>query len=318
MHHNAPFSLAIITMTTGIPAIVMERFDAEKVLAAIEKYRCTWVYAVPIMMHRIDALPDDVKAKYDLSSLRTLWHLAAPCPAWLKHKWIDWLGAERIWELYGGTEGQSGTTLQGTEWLAHEGSVGMVKFGEMKILDDQGNEVPAGVSGELWMRRSPGNPQSYRYLGASAKQLDERDENSDDDPAWESLGDIGRFDEDGYLYLHDRLSDMILVGGVNVFPAEVEAALDEFPAVRSSAVVGFPDDEYGNRVHAIIEADPTTDLDALGEHLAARLSPHKRPRSIEIVDQPLRDATGKSRRSALRAQRLTAQPLTLVSSTVHW
>jgi bile acid-coenzyme A ligase len=152
------------------------------------------------------------------------------------------------------------------------------------------------VAGEVYLRVTPGNPPAYRYIGATAKELD----------GWSSLGDVGEFDADGYLYLHDRLTDMILVGGVNVFPAEVENALLAHPDVLSAAVIGLPEDDLGNRVHAIVEtrAGATATEADIAEFLAPRLSAHKRPATIEIVHSPLRDDTGKMRRSALRAERL--------------
>jgi bile acid-coenzyme A ligase len=181
--------------------------------------------------------------------------------------------------------------------LAHPGSVGRATWGEIKIVDADGADVPEPrVAGEVYMRVTPGNPASYRYIGAEAKELD----------GWSSLGDVGEFDEDGYLYLHDRLTDMILVGGVNVFPAEVENALMAHPAVLSGAVIGLPDADLGSRVHAIVETPPGSDVapEEISAFVESRLSPHKRPATIEIVHAPLRDETGKMRRSALRAARM--------------
>lgn len=299
MHHNAPHMTMFQTLARGGHVVLMDRFDPEQVLATIEKHRATLLYVVPIMMHRMWNLPADVKAKYDISSIQTVWHMGAPCPAWLKEHWIEWFGPEPIMELYAGTESQAATVINGVEWLAHRGSVGQVKVGEMIALDDDHNPVPPGTEGELWMRRTPDKNETYKYVGADAKRLDRGD-----GIVWESLGDIGQFDDEGYLYLHDRKTDMILVGGVNVFPAEIEAALGKHPSISSSAVIGLPDEEYGNRIHAIVHADPATDLDDVHRHLAEQLSPYKRPRTIEISDEPLRDDAGKSRRSALRAERL--------------
>ena len=299
MHHNAPHMMMFQTLARGGHVVLMERFDPEQVLVNVERYRCTLLYVVPIMMHRMWNLPDDVKRKYDTSSLQTIWHMGAPCPPWLKEHWIEWFGPEPIMELYAGTEAQAMTVINGVEWLTHRGSVGQVVAGEIVALDEGQQPVAAGVEGELWMRRTADKEETYRYIGADAKRLDRGD-----GIVWESLGDVGHFDEDGYLYLHDRKTDMILVGGVNVFPAEIEAALDRHPKISSSAVIGLPDEEYGNRIHAIVHADPDTDLDDVHRFLAEQLSPHKRPRTIEINDEPLRDDAGKARRSALRAERL--------------
>jgi bile acid-coenzyme A ligase len=247
-------------------------------------------------MSRIWRLPEEVRAKYDVSSLRTVWHLAAPCPPWLKEEWIAWLGAETIWELYGGTEGQARTILSGTEWLAHKGSVGRVYAGgEMKAVGPDGRDLGPNQTGEIYMRRAADVPETYRYVGAEARTLP---------GGWESLGDIGWFDADGYLYLADRRTDMILVGGANVYPAEVEAAIDEHPLVQSSCVIGLPDDDLGNRIHAIVQPKGGLSADDLAQHLAERLVTYKRPRSIEFVIEPLRDDAGKVRRSALRDARI--------------
>jgi bile acid-coenzyme A ligase len=272
----------------------MERFDAARALALSERHRVDWMYAVPTTMHRIWRLPTAERTRYDLSSLRVLFHMAAPCPVWLKEAWIGWLGGDRILELYGGTEAQAITVITGTEWLQHRGSVGRPVLGEMRVLDADGRDLPPGQVGEIWMRRGADAPPSYRYVGATAKS---RPGN------WESLGDMGRRDADGYIYLSDRDTDMILVGGANVYPAEVEAALEEHPGVTSSCVIGLPDEEYGNVVHAIVQAAAGIDAQELDEFLRARLAAYKRPRTYEFVTAPLRGDDGKVRRTALRAER---------------
>jgi bile acid-coenzyme A ligase len=170
--------------------------------------------------------------------------------------------------------------------------------GEIEIRDPAGQPVPVGEEGEIWMRRGPQVPSPYRYVGATARSAAE---------GWESLGDIGKVDADGYVYITDRLADMILVGGANVYPAEIEAALDEHPAVRSCCVFGLPDEDLGNIPYAIVElSEPATDEDLLA-HLRLRLAPYKLPRVIERAAEPLRDDAGKVRRSALRAERIAGQ-----------
>ena len=303
LYHNGPFGTALAIISQGAHLVLMPRFDPEATLREIAARKASWIYLVPTMMNRIWRLPEDVRAKYDLSSLRTLWHLAAPCPPWLKEAWIEWLGPEVIMELYAGTEAQAVTTISGTEWLAHRGSVGQVRSGEMQAVDEAGNTLPPGEVGEIYMRRAEDAPPTYHYLGATARTLP---------GGWESLGDIGWFDEDGYLYLADRRTDMILVGGSNVYPAEIEAAIDEHPLVQSSAVVGLPDDDLGNLIHAIVQPRSTPDgeigltADDLHRHLAERLVSYKRPRGIEFVDEPLRDDAGKVRRTQLRDARIAA------------
>ena len=296
MYHNGPFITAFGALQIGAPVILMPKFDAEATLREVARTKATWVYLVPTMMGRIWRLPEETRAKYDVSSLKTVWHLAAPCPAWLKEEWIRWLGSEVIWELYGGTEGLASTTLSGTEWLAHRGSVGRVAAGGvMKAFGPDGKELPVGETGEIYMKRDAGMPASYRYVGATARVI-----NGD----WESIGDIGWFDADGYLYLADRRTDMILVGGANVYPAEIEAALEEHPLVASSAVIGLPDDDLGNRVHAIVQPRPGLDLEDLKRHMGERLVTYKRPRSFELVTENVRDDAGKVRRTALRDERI--------------
>jgi bile acid-coenzyme A ligase len=295
LYHNGPIVWSCQALLWGSHVVVLPRFEAEATLAAVEAHRANVVYLVPTMMKRIWRLPDEVRDRYDLSSLEIVWHLAEPCPMWLKEAWIGWLGPERIVELYAGTEAQVATVITGSEWLEHRGSVGRPVAGEIKICDPLGNEVPARTEGEVWLR-GPQERATYRYVGAEARRLE---------GGWESLGDHGYVDEDGYLYLGDRIQDMILVGGANVYPAEIEAALQEHPDVRSCAVIGLPDEDKGNRIHAIVEADPADVTEAgLLAFLGERLARYKLPRTVELVDDVLRDDAGKVRRSELRRQRL--------------
>jgi bile acid-coenzyme A ligase len=298
LYHNGPFVTSVSAVNMGAHLVIMPRFDAEQTLKFIHDHRGTWIYLVPTMMGRIWRLPPEVRGAYDVTSLRKMWHLAAPCPAWLKDEWIQWLGPEVVMELYGGTEGQSATTISGTEWLAHRGSVGRPIMGEMRAVDAAGNTLPPGEIGEIFMRPTPGSPPTYAYRGAEARAIDD---------GWESLGDIGWFDTDGYLYLADRRTDMILVGGSNVYPAEIESALDEHPLVQSSAVIGLPDEDLGNRIHAIVQPrEGLTEAD-LRAHVSGLLVTYKQPRSFEFVDENIRDDAGKVRRSQLRQERLAPQ-----------
>jgi bile acid-coenzyme A ligase len=241
------------------------------------------------MMHRMYRLIE-AGGRYDLSSVRLMIHLAAKCPEWLKEKWIELLGPEKVLEIYGGTESVSITLITGEEWLAHRGSVGRPWFGDMKVLDANGNELPPGEIGEIYMKGPEGAAPTYEYVGAEAKTLN----------GWETLGDLGWKDEDGYLYISDRRVDMIVSGGANIYPAEVENAIDQHPKVLSSVVVGLPDDDLGQRAHAIVQAESGTTERAILGFLAERLVRYKIPRSVEFTDQPLRDDSGKVRRSKLR------------------
>jgi bile acid-coenzyme A ligase len=300
LYHNGPFMWTTTALLAGNHVVVGGRFDAETTLKLIDRWHPDSMYVVPTMMARISKLPKDVRDRYDTSSLKVIWHLAAPCPPWLKEEWIEWFGASAIWELYAGTEAQAATIINGVEWLEHRGSVGRVDTEKFLVVDEDGNEVPRDVVGEIYMRASTdGSVSTYRYVGAEAKTLER-------EGGWESLGDMGKIDADGYLYLSDRQTDMILAGGANIYPAEIEAALDEHPHVRSSAVIGLPDDDLGHRVHAIIHTDDGAPIDAdeLRAHLADRLVRYKIPRSFEFTDEPLRDDAGKVRRSALRAERI--------------
>lgn len=298
LYHNGPFSFSMNGLMRGNHIVVMTRFDAEETLRLLAEHRIDWVMLVPTMMHRIWNLPEEVRGKYDLSALRIMLHLAAPCPAWLKEKWIEWIGPMRVHELYGGTEAQGATWINGEEWLAHRGSVGRpLEHCEMKIVGENGETLPPRETGEVYMRPLSGPGTTYHYIGANSKQID---------GGWESIGDIGWMDEDGYLYLADRHTDMILAGGANIYPAEVEAAIDAFPGVRSSAVIGLPDDDMGNTIHAIVDAPGGFDEAALKAHLAERLVRYKIPKSFEVAHEPLRDDAGKLRRSALRAERIKA------------
>ena len=297
LYHNGPFMWAMIALFKGNRVTVTTRFDAESTLRLIEEQQVELLYLVPTMMQRIWNLPEAVRHRYALGSLKVLWHLAAPCPPWLKEAFMDWLGADVIWELYGGTEGQGGTVITGPEWLEHRGSVGKPNPGcRMKIVNEAGEELPAGEIGEIFILPDTGQGSTYQYIGADPKAIE---------GGWESLGDLGYMDEDGYLYLTDRQTDMILSGGANIYPAEVEGAVESFPGVRSCAVIGLPDADMGNIVHAIVDApNGGVDEEALLAHLAERLVRYKIPRSVELTDQPLRDDAGKLRRKQLRAERI--------------
>ena len=264
----------------------------------IQQFRADWVLFVPTMMQRIVRLPDEVRARYDLSTLNRVMCTGAPSPPWLKRAWIEWLGPEKIWEAFGGTERIAGTLISGTEWLAHPGSVGKPTLNrKIKILDADGKECPAGTVGELFLMPASGQGSTYEYLGAKATATED---------GWESLGDMGWLDEDGYLYLVDRKTDMILSGGANVYPAEIEAALDEHPAVGSSCVIGLPHEDLGDVPHAIVQLERDVSDAELLAHLGERLAKYKLPRSFERVTEPLRSEAGKVRRSALRAERVSA------------
>jgi bile acid-coenzyme A ligase len=296
LYHAGPFMASWNQLLWGGWVVLMERFDAARCLELIERHGVGYALFVPTMMQRIWRLPEAERLGRDVSSLETVMCTGAPSPAWLKRAWIEWLGPERILEGYGGTERIAGTMITGSEWLLHPGSVGRPTGGrKLKILDEAGRELPVGELGEVFMMPPGGQGSTYRYIGAEATSTTD---------GWESLGDMGWVDEEGFLYLADRKTDMILAGGANIYPAEVEAAIDAHPAVRTSAVIGLPDDDLGQRVHALVDAIAPVSDDELRRHLAEHLVSYKIPRSFERVDEPLRDDAGKLRRAALRAARL--------------
>jgi bile acid-coenzyme A ligase len=298
LYHAAPFGSLTQGLLTGERVVLLRRFDASRCLELIEQHRVDQILFVPTMMHRIWRLPEDERKSCDVSSLRLILTGSAPCPAWLMRSWIEWLGPDVMHEVYGGTERIGGTFITGHEWLEHPGSVGRpTRASKIRILDPEtGTDLPTGEIGEIYMMPIGGPGSTYRYVGADARTTDD---------GWESVGDMGRLDEDGYLYLADRRTDMILCGGRNVYPAQVEAALEAHPAVSSSAVIGLPDEDLGQRVHAIVQATEPVTGPELREHLMGRIVHYTVPRSFEFVDSPLRDDAGKVRRWELQAERVS-------------
>ena len=297
LYHNAPFHCITMAMFTGNTIVEMGRFDAQQALDLIEKHGVNWVTMVPTMMHRIWQLGPDVLSRYSLPSLRMMLHMAAPCAPWLKQAWIDWLGSDRVWEYYGTTEATGSTIISGTDWLQRKGSVGRVRPGyELKILDADGRECDIGEVGEVYFRPDTGPSSTYHYLGSPSRLIGE----------YETMGDLGSVDAEGYLYLSDRRNDLIISGGANIYPAEVEAALEAHPEVRGSAVIGLPHDEWGAVVHAIVQRMDGSQLDeaTLIDFISKTLTRYKMPKVIEFTDEALRDEAGKVRRAALRQARL--------------
>jgi bile acid-coenzyme A ligase len=290
LFHAAPFVYAMRGLMTGHELVVLPRFDAEAALRAIDEHRVTWTMLVPTMMHRIWRLGDEVRGAYDVSSLERVLHMGARCAPWLKRAWIDWLGPDRVDEVYAGTESQGLAMITGAEWLAHPGSVGRgISGSTFRVVRPDGTTCPPGEVGEIVMRRD--GPPTYSYVGAEATVRD----------GWHTLGDAGRMDADGFLYVEDRLDDVIVTGGVKVQPAEVEAVLEEHPAVRSCVVVPRDDADLGQAVHAVVDVAgghvPEAELLAWARE---RLDPEKVPRSWRTTSTELRDDTGKVRRSAHR------------------
>ncbi|MGA8372375.1 MAG: AMP-binding protein, partial [Acidimicrobiales bacterium] len=301
LFHNAPFITSCQGLLRGATVVVMTRFDPARMLELIEDHGVTWVQVVPTMLQRIWRLPDEERLGPDISSLRVVFSTGGPFPAWLKAAWADWIGADKLLEAYGSSEMYGGSTLvTGEEALRKPGTVGRPRYGPPRIVDEDGREVGVGEVGLIYFER-PREP-NYHYLGAESQIVD----------GWETLGDMGYVDEDGYLFLADRRVDLIVSGGENVYPAEVESALDQHPDVRSSVVIGLPDEDLGQRVHAIVDVgrhDGTAgDVDRLGlvAFLADRIVRYKIPRTFELVNEPLRTDAGKVRRSQLRDERIAS------------
>jgi acyl-CoA synthetase (AMP-forming)/AMP-acid ligase II len=259
------------------------------------------------MFVRMLQLPAEVRESFDLSSQVAATVGSGPCPAHVKERMIEWWGPI-ITEIYGGTEGSGMTRITSSEWLTHRGSVGLPVFGEVHIVDDDGNAQPVGQDGTIYF--SGGRPFEYHNRKpGSAPAYDER--------GWSTLGDVGHVDEEGYVYLTDRKSDMIIVGGVNISPAEIEATLIEHPAVRDVAVIGVPSEEYGEVVKAVVEPmDPSAAGDALADELMRfcfdRLPKFKVPRSIDFEENLPRHPTGKLYKRLLRSRYWEGRPTNVV------
>lgn len=299
LYHTMPYNYCILPLAEGSKTVCMTQFDPVEWLKLVEAHRPHSVNLVPTMMSRIAKLPPHITEAADLSSIQILFHAAAPCPPEIKRWWINRIGPEKVLEVYGGTERIGATLIYGTEWLARPGSVGRPAAGdEIVILDDVGNELPPHHVGEIYFRRRLTGPGTkYGYIGADTRIRGDLD----------SFGDIGWLDADGYLYISDRRVDMVVVGGMNIYPAEVEAAIERHDAILCCAVIGLPDEDMGSRLHAIVElADgvpvPEDGLAFLATELC-QLAAYKRPRSIEFTHDPIRDDAGKVRRASLRAAR---------------
>lgn len=298
LYHSAPFNTMTMALAQGSHIVCMERFDAAEWLAMVEGHSVEYAYLVPTMMTRIAKLPAAMTRTARLESLQTVLHMAAPCPRDVKRWWIDRLGADKIWEVYGGTERIGVTRIGGAEWLQHPGSVGRAETGQQIVITDEaGNPLPQGEVGEIHFRKTSGVGTSYVYIGAENRIKGDID----------SFGDMGWLDADGYLYIADRRTDMVLIGGVNVYPAEIEAVIEALPGVLCCAVIGLPDADMGNRLHAIVELAPGMDEPdgpTFLSRLDDRISGLKLPASVEFTRTPIRDDAGKVRRSALREARL--------------
>lgn len=288
LYHTAPFAQSLLALFHGNHVIIESRFDAQLTMELLERHKVNFVLLVPTMMNRIWKLPAAQRDR-DLSALTTVFHMAARCPAWLKQAWIDWLGPERIFELYGASDSPANAIINGSEWLAHPGSVGRPALGEMCIRDHDGNTLPPEQVGEIWMRPPAGVQSRAFVVGADQPNHD----------GWTTVGDLGWMDADGFVYIADRRSDMIITGGENVFAAEVEAALERHAGVLSSAVVGLPDDDLGQRVHAVVEVADGVTEGQLRDHIDQHLARYKTPRTYELTNQAVRDDAGKIRKADL-------------------
>ena len=290
MYHSAPLQFTMMLTRIGATVVVMERFDPEELLAAIERYGVTHGQYVPTMFVRMLKLPDDVRSRYDLSSLRGAIHVAAPCPIPVKEAMIAWWGPI-ILEYYAATEGIGLALITSAEWLEHKGSVGKSLLGPVHILDDDDQELPPGEAGRVFFQ--PPDFLSFEYHNDPAKTAETRSPQG-----WSTVGDVGYLDTDGYLYLTDRSTNMIIVGGVNIYPQEAENLLITHPKVLDCAVFGVPDEEMGEQVKAVVQpldwasAGPELEQELLAFCLEG-LAKFKCPRSIDFEPELPRHETGK-------------------------
>ncbi len=288
LYHAAPLAFTMNCIRTGVPVVVMEHFEAEFALQCIEQYKITHSQWVPTMFVRMLKLPEEVRLKYDVSSLSCAIHAAAPCPIPIKEQMIDWWGPV-IYEYYAGTEGNGFVQLNSEEWLAHKGSVGKPLTCELHICDEDGEELPAGESGTIYMDGGG----TFEYYKDEGKTNDSRHPKG-----WSTLGDVGYVDEDGYLYLTDRQHFMIISGGVNIYPQEAENALITHDAVVDVAVFGVPNPDFGEEVKGVVQlrdlsmGTPEMEVELL-DYCRSQLSSIKCPRSIDFLEELPRHPTGK-------------------------
>lgn len=298
IYHSAQWAWSVLPLLAGRPCVMQHKFDAADALRLIDEHGVTNVHFVPTQFIRMLKLPEDVRAAYDGSSLSVVWHGAAPCSPQVKRDVIDWLGPV-VWEYYGGTEGGVMSVISSEEWLERPGSVGAVlPTYEVRILDDDGVDVPTGGAGQIWFKQRSG--ADFEYHNAPEKTAA-----AHRDGGYATLGDIGYVDEAGYLFLSDRKIDMIISGGVNIYPAEIEGVLVTHPAVRDAAVFGIPHDEMGEEVKAAVEladghrASDDLERELLG-HVRDHLAGYKAPRSVDFEDEFPRHPTGKLYKRLLR------------------
>jgi long-chain acyl-CoA synthetase len=296
LYHSAPLAGVGGTIRRGGTAIVMERFDAERFLALVEQYRVTHAQLVPTMFTRMLKLPEAVRRAYDLSSLEVAIHAAAPCPIPVKQAMIDWWGPI-ILEYYSATEAMGMTVCDSFEWLAHPGTVGKSVFGELHVLDDAMREVPPVTTGKLWFKTA----SPFEYFNDPVRTA----EVNSTDGAMSTLGDVGYVDEEGYVYLTDRASFMIISGGVNIYPQECENLLITHPKVADAAVFGAPNEEMGEEVKAVVQlapgVEPSAEIEAeLIAFCRANLAHLKCPRTIDFEPELPRLPTGKLYKASLR------------------
>jgi long-chain acyl-CoA synthetase len=305
LYHAAPLVSAMSTHRYGGTVVLPPRFDAEQTLQAIERYRVTYAQFVPTMFIRLLRLPEAVRRRYDVSSLRTVAHSAAPCPVEVKRQMIDWFGPV-IYEYYSATEAAGHVSIGSEEWLEHPGSVGRVAPGSVAITDESGRELPPGQDGTIWFTR-PANKFSYHNdPEKSASMFNDR--------GWARMGDLGHLDVDGYLFITGRSDHTIISGGVNIYPREIEDLLIAHPAVDDVAVIGVPDDEYGESVRAVITVRDGYAAGAALERdiiswTRARLAHYKCPKSVTFVGSLPRSLAGKMMKHRLIEQ-LKQEPCT--------
>jgi long-chain acyl-CoA synthetase len=296
LYHAAPLAFSLLVpLSYGVGVVLMDHWDAEDALRLIEQHRITHTHMVPIMFHRLLSLPDEVRGRHDISSLRSIIHGAAPCPVATKQALMDWLGPI-VWEYYAATEG-TGSFVDPQTWLRKPGTVGRPAPGQVMIGDESGAELPAGTVGLVYLK-APSTGRFEYFKDTEKTSSTYRGDHF-------TLGDVGYVDDDGYLFLTDRTANLIISGGVNIYPAEVDAVLVEHPAVGDVATIGIPDHEWGEQVLSVVELQPGTEgspelAAELVEHCRSRLAHFKCPRRVEFTDELPRQDNGKIYKRLLR------------------
>ena len=303
IYHAAPYACILFALSHGQTVVVQPKFSAEQFLADVERYRVNTAHIVPTQMIRLLRLPAEARQRHDVSSLTQVFHGAAPCPPWVKRGMIEWFGPVII-EYFASSEGAGPVIATSAEWLAKPGTVGRCpKEIEISVVDENGDDLPSGEVGTFYFRRMGRPPPVYHNAPEKTAESQLPDGRF-------TVGDMGWVDEEGYVFLSDRKIDMIISGGSNIYPAEVEAAISAHPGVADCAVFGVPDPEWGEQVKAVVQRLPGADVDAeaLIVWCRERIAAYKCPKSVDFQEELPREASGKLKKRYLREPYWQGQP----------